>query len=484
MARGINLFTIFILFTFSTCNPITPPYVMNTLSTPPSVRAYDSFGVSVSIKDNAIAVGADVGGPSSQGVVHTFTGGPNIWEHRDEFLAHDGVDGDRFGNSVVIYDEWLFIGAFLQDRSGKVYVYRHDGVAWGNHSELLPLVRVKDGYFGHRVRAKNYTLAVSHPSAKVEHEIESGNVNIYNNWGLNWVLGNILTPAVPVERALHGYSVDFNRGDQMFVGAPKEGPTGYGYLYLYVDTRWNVLHRVSGLENAEFGHAVAVEGGHAAITSRVGGPTGNGYVVTFKNDTERDEWVKSDIILTGDVTTSNGAGTAYFGNDVAIYGDVMVVGSPFEGATGAIYVYHWWDHLDGWHLHHKIVGPTPADNDWYHSMFGWSVDMHNDILVVGSPGALTLDGTKRAGSVFVFTDFVFNRPPSPTASPTASPTTVAPTHTLSPTILSAAPTTTPTASPTVAPTVSPTAAPQHAVATPHVEVPYMYLIFVVILATS
>ena len=430
---------------------ITPQYVMNTLSTPVTINAYDSFGVSVSIKDNKIAVGADVGGMSSQGVVHTFIkDGSNFWTHDDEFLAHDGVDGDRYGNSVVVYDEWLFIGAFLQDRSGKVYVYRHDGNVWSNHSELLPLVRVRDGFFGHRVRAKNYTLAVSHPAAKVEHELESGNVNIYNNWGLNWVLGNILTPAVPVDKALHGYSVDFTRGDQMVVGAPKEGTTGVGYIYLFDDHRWNVLNRVVGLSGAEFGHAVAMDYKHVAITSRVGGPTGNGYVVTFRNNTEENTWEQSSIILTGDVVTSEGTGTSFYGNDVALYGDIMVVGAPFEGATGAIYVYHWWDDGIGWHRHHKIVGPTPADNDWYHSMFGWSIDMHNDILIVGSPGALTLDGTKRAGSVFIFTDFVFNRPPTQapvTLSPTSStiPTTA---PTLSPIIIVPAPTDISTISPT------------------------------------
>lgn len=439
-----------LLFGFS--DAIPSPYVMNTLTTPPSVKAYDSFGVSVSIKGDAIAVGADVGGPSSQGVVHTFVN----YVHESEFLAHDGEDGDRFGNSVVIWDEWLFIGAFLQDRSGKVYVYRHNTTHWGNHSELVPLVRVRDGYFGHRVRAKNYTLAVSHPSAKIEQEEESGNVNIFNNWGLAWVLGNLLTSEEPKPRALHGFSVDFDRGDQMIVGSPKEGNGGVGYIYVYGQNKWNVYDSVNGLPGAELGHAVAIDNGHIAISSRTGGPTGNGYVVTYKNDTEEDTWVLSDQLITGDVTSSGGVGTAFFGNDVIIHGDVMVIGSPFEGATGAIYIYHWWPDGIGWHRHHKIEGPEPgAANDWYHSMFGWSLDMDNvngnDILIVGSPGAVTLDGTKRAGSVFIFSDIQFTRPPAPTLAPTSSPTTRTPTT--SPT--TSAPTTgSPTA--TQIPTTNPT----------------------------
>jgi len=407
---------------------------MNTLTTPDTVSAYDSFGVSVSIKENGLAIGADVGGNSSQGVVHSFVKSGSTWAHENIFIAADGADGDRFGNSVVIYDEWLFVGAFLQDRSGKVYVYVHGGGGWVLHSELLPLVRVTNGYFGNRVRAKEYTLMVSHPSAKVEHEVESGNVNIFNILGYNWVLGNVLTPEYPSERALHGFSVDFDRGDQMIVGAPKEGPTGYGYIYIFHDGQWNVHERVVGLSGADVGHAVAMNNGHAAMTSRVGGPTGNGYVVTFKYDTGGDgTWIQSDNILVGDAA---GEGTSYYGNDVAIHNDILVVGSPFEGATGAVYVYHWWEGI-GWNLQHKLIGPMPGDGDWYHSMFGWSMDMHDDTLVVGAPGASTTHGTQRAGSVFLFTEFVFTKPPTdaPTDAPTRGPTDAPTAHPTGPPVV-------------------------------------------------
>jgi hypothetical protein len=422
-----------------------PPYIMDTLVTPLSISAYDSFGTSVSIKDNTIAVGADVGGQTTQGVVHTFRRNNGTgWSHDNEFLAQDGSNGDRYGNSVVIWDEWLFVGAMLQDMSGKVYVYRNNDTHWMSHSELLPLVRVDHGYFGHRIRAKNYTLAVSHPRAMVEQEDESGNVNVFNNWGLSWVLGNVITPPTPAPGALHGFSVDFNRGDQMLVGAPKEGDTGHAYMYIYVDTSWVVSFGIPGLANAELGHAVAVNDGHVVISSRIGGPTGNGYVVTFKNDTDADSWIQNDVILTGTVTDGVGA---FYGNDVAIHDDVLVVGSPFEGDTGAIYIYHWWG--DSWTLHYKILGPVTTST-WYHSMFGWSVDMGADVLVVGSPGSNTVTGTEKAGAVFVFTDFQFAEPTPTTETPTTTtPTTETPT-TETPT--TETPTTTTTATPT-APTV-------------------------------
>jgi len=405
---------------------------MNVLITPPQINSYDSFGASVSIKDSAIAVGADVGGSSSQGVVHTFLkNGAGEWVHDNEFLAADGANGDRYGNSVVVFDEFLFVGAFLQDRSGKVYVYRHNEP----HFELVPLVRVTNGYFGHVVKAKNYTLAVGHPSARVEQEHESGNVVIYNNWGLNWVISNYITPAVPNDRMLHGFSVDFDRGDEMIVGSPKEGETGYGYIYKYgQDDRWNVLHKEPGQPHAEMGHAVAISGEHCAMTSHVGGPTNNGYVVTFKR-VDNDTWTKGQILV-GDVITVGHQGSAYYGHSVTMDGGVLAVGSPFEGATGAVYVYHWWDNVNEWRLHHKLTGPDSGDVNWYHNMFGWSLDMDNHILIVGSPGARTFDGVERAGSVFIFSNFIFDEPTTvapTTSAPTVAPTTRAPTDTPAPT---------------------------------------------------
>lgn len=425
----------------------TQPYRQFTLETPVTIGMYDSFGTSVSIKDQRIAIGADVAGDSSQGMVFTFTGdGNNVWSYDQHVIAYDGIDGDRYGNSVSIFNEWMTVGAFLQDRSGKVYVYRDNGQEWELHSELLPLVRVRDGYFGHTVVMKNYTLAVGHPSAKVEQVEESGNVNIFNNWGYNWVLGNVITPHIPRARSLHGFSTDFDRGDEFVVGAPHEETHGNAYIYQYNGERWETLLKIHGNVGDKLGFDVSISGTHAAFSSRVGGPSNNGYVVTadFVNGT----WVENESVITGDVYSSM-PGTSYFGNTIDIDGDLMIIGSPFEGATGAVYVYSWDNNK--WNMQHKLLGPDPTSNDNYHSMFGWSSCIYGgDTVVIGSPGSITINGIKRAGSVSVYDNFEFTS--TPTSSPTSSPTTSAPTYTVSPSV-----------SPTVSPTYIHTASPTYTV---------------------
>lgn len=420
------------------------PYRQFTIETPENIGAYDSFGTSVSIKGNFIAVGADVAGDSSQGLVFTYQKSEDgiTWDYHRQLAAPDGEDGDRFGNSISIFDEWLSIGAFLQDRSGKVYVYEDNGTHWDLHSQLLPLVRVQDGYFGNKVVMKNYTLAVGHPSARVEQVDESGNVNIFNNWGLNWVLGNVITPQIPQSRSLHGFSVDFDRGDEHVVGAPHEDGHGNAYIYIYNGDRWETLAKVPGVAGAKMGHDVSISNGHIAMSSREGGPTNNGYVVTY--ELRNGTWVKNNDMIVGDVSTSN-PGTAYFGNTIEIDGDIMVIGSPFEGATGAAYVYNWEN--DRWNMQHKLIGPSPDTNDYYHSMFGWSACIYGgDIIVIGSPGSLTTNGIKRAGSVTVYDNFQFTSRPTTAPTSTGAPTiafTSAPTSTGAPTVaITSAPTST------------------------------------------
>lgn len=429
------------------------PYRQITLETPLVIGAYDSFGTSVSVKGDMIAVGADVAGESSQGLVFTYQRtGNGVWSYHRQVQAHDGMDGDRFGNSISVFDEWLTVGAFLQDRSGKVYVYEDNGTHWELHSELLPLVRVRDGYFGNRVVMKNYTLAVGHPSARVEQVDESGNVNIFNNWGLNWVLGNVITPHIPQARSLHGFSVDFDRGDEFVVGAPHEDTHGNGYIYIYNGVRWETLLKVPGSTGSHLGFDVAISNGKVAMSSREGGPTNNGYVLTFRQ-IDNVTWVQDSQIITGDVSTSS-PGTAYFGNTVDIDGNMMVIGSPFEGATGAVYVYNWVN--EKWNFQYKLLGPSPTNNDYYHSMFGWSSCIYGgDTVVIGSPGSLTTNGVKRAGSTFVYDNFQFAT--TPTSAPTPSPTTASPHTTGSPTT-SPVPSVQPTGNPTtgVPTTASPT----------------------------
>lgn len=88
------------------------------------------------------------------------------------------------------------------------------------------------------------------------------------------------------------------------------------------------------------------------------------------------------------------------GSDVGIFGTYAVAGARYEANglmynQGAVYIYH--KENNTWKLHQKL---TPADGG-KDDHFGSSVAMYNDILAVGSPGS-TINGTLNAGAVYVY----------------------------------------------------------------------------------
>lgn len=88
----------------------------------------------------------------------------------------------------------------------------------------------------------------------------------------------------------------------------------------------------------------------------------------------------------------------WFGHAVAISGDTFVVGAPLDDSgTGSAYVFernHDWN--DGWGQVQKLTADDTAGGDW----FGWSVGISGDAMVVGAP--YDDDDGSGSGSAYLF----------------------------------------------------------------------------------
>ena len=92
--------------------------------------AGDWFGRSVAVHDDSISVGAfwddDLGEDSGSAYLYEHIG--SEWTFADKLYAPDADAGDRFGQSVSIDEDWLMVGALLDDHdgvpdAGSVYVF-------------------------------------------------------------------------------------------------------------------------------------------------------------------------------------------------------------------------------------------------------------------------------------------------------------------------------------------------------------------------
>ncbi len=105
----------------------------------------DSFGRSVSISGDYAVVGAlaDDDNGTDAGSVYVFKRSGTSWFQEAKLLASDGVAGDRFGQAVSIYGDYIVVGAFTDDDSGtdagSVYLYSGVATAIGVESDEVGL---------------------------------------------------------------------------------------------------------------------------------------------------------------------------------------------------------------------------------------------------------------------------------------------------------------------------------------------------------
>jgi len=247
---------------------------------------------------------ATVGGNVEQGAAYLFTRDPSApsgWREVKKLIGSDGAAGDEFGRAAAISDDTVIVGAPSKEltsrEQGQVYVFaRNQGGAdnWGEVTRFADVVG----------RARYFGLEVE-------------------------IVGNTFV-AVPttVLKAAYVYR-------RSAAGA----------------TDWALLKEVplddSFGQNFGAGEAVALSADEQTLIASVprlsidANDLNEGVVRIFQQDAGgANNWGQ-----TGELTASDPAEDAYFGGDIALDGDVLVVGSPFYdtsqamNATGKLYIF-------------------------------------------------------------------------------------------------------------------------------------------------
>lgn len=134
---------------------------------PPDAQAVLTFGMSVSLSDDMLAVGApgDHDGELMSGAVYIYRRNGTVWEFTEKILSPEPVFGGRFGGAVDLSANVLVVGAFRAfgsaEKSGSVYVFERDTSSWRFVKELFPLTFEPDEAFGTLVQVlDDSTIAV------------------------------------------------------------------------------------------------------------------------------------------------------------------------------------------------------------------------------------------------------------------------------------------------------------------------------------
>jgi hypothetical protein len=122
------------------------------------------------------------------------------------------------------------------------------------------------------------------------------------------------------------------------------------------------------------------------------------YVFGDPNDLEAGQSYSQLATL----TASDGGNSNWFGESVAMDGDIIVVGASGNGIGGAAYVYRIVD--DSSVIAISQVTKLTASNGMTGDGFGTSVFIHGNLILVGAPGV------KKNGSEFVGSAYLFGNP--------------------------------------------------------------------------
>ena len=285
----------------------------------------------------------------------------NVPEELLKRSASDAEDGDTFCNSVAISGDTVVVGAMMEDDAGTdrgaayIFARNQDGLdAWGEVA-ILTASDAEDGdEFG-------FSVAISGDYAVVGANKEDG------------VAGT-------------------DRGAAYIFARNQDGPDAWGEVA--------ILTASDAEDGDEFGFSVAISGDYAVVGANkedgVAGTDRGAAYIFARNQDGPDSWGEAAILTASDAEDGD-----EFGCSVAISSDTVVVGAPYEGDVGvdlgAAYVFDRnQDGPDTWGEAVKLTASDAEDGD----LFGWSVAISSDAVVVGAPyeGDVGVD----LGAAYVF----------------------------------------------------------------------------------
>jgi|GEM_PF-2423840 len=378
-----------------------------------NAEAEDRFGFTCSVFGNTVAIGAPVESSAATGIdgdqelpgvnggtsgaVYIFSvDGSGVWSQDTYIKASNTGLLDQFGSSVCLHGDTLVVGAPFEKSAatgvngnqaddsaidaGAAYVFVRNGGVWSQQAYLKAHNTQAFDAFGTSVAVFGDTIAVGAP-------FEDSSTTGVNNGG---------------------------RGNNAAQNA------GAVYLFERAGTNWTQTAYVKGFGTSSgagdhFGQAVALGEDVLAVGAPGYSPGFDSQGALFVYERNGGVWAPEADFLH---ETTVEAFDDRFGAAVALQGDTIVAGAPFEDdmgntpESGAAYVY---ERIGGgWGETHKLKASNAGPGDRFGSAVAVDLEDGGQVrtIMVGAPfersASTGFDGPERdnsviqAGAVYVF----------------------------------------------------------------------------------
>jgi len=259
--------------------------------------AYEEFGVSVSISEDYVVIGAwaDEDNGTNSGSAYIFHRIGTTWSEQAKITASDGAAFDCFGSSVSIDGDYAVIGAGLDDDngdwSGSAYIFHRDGTTWSEQAKLTASDGAAEDYFGGSVSISG-DYAVIGAVYDDDNGDGSGFAYIFHRNGTTWSEQVKITASDGIAYDHFGYSVSID-GNYVVISAFHDDDngsySGSAYVFQKIGTTWYEQAKITASDGAAadfFGYSVSISGDYAVIGAfrddDNGEDSGSAYI--FYND--------------------------------------------------------------------------------------------------------------------------------------------------------------------------------------------------------
>jgi len=323
--------------------------------------------------------------------------------------ATDLVPNADFGRSVAIEGDLVAVGAGGEDatleggvnisNAGAVYLFKRQGQTYVPEMKLVAPDAIPEAEFGRTVAIQGNTVIVGARFAQVGSLLKAGAAYVFRKYEGSWHFEDKITSPTPADEDNFGRALAIH-GDLLVVTARKENiganDVGAAYVYLRKGGSWVYQVKLAASDasaGAYFGQSVAVHGNLIVVGARNSDPNGAGAIYFFRGN--RDEWVE-----VAKVTPPDGKTDDQFAFTVAMVGNVIAVGArradlPDAKDAGAAYVFVMTS--DSVNLITKIIASDATTGD----QFGQSIAIAGDVIAVGANRA-DIGADKDQGAIYLF----------------------------------------------------------------------------------
>lgn len=356
----------------------------------------EQFGSSLSFDSDQLAIGA---ASTTSGGAYLFDHtGANQWSQSQRMAPAMLNTGDRFGKSIFFDGVQIFIGAPERNDAapggGAFYIFESPAGTWTEVESFVQSDISDSIELGHAITILGDDAAVGAPNFLTN----AGNVGavfiFHKNANNQWVFSQKLLADTTSDGAQFGFSVAMGL-DHLAVGSPGyDGTfTDSGAVYIFerqfASGVWthdgSVLTPSTQYAGEKFGHSVEMDGNYM-IAGAPGFNGNEGRAILFR---EAASW-------TQDTVFGPNTGTTEFGFDVSINGSFIAVGAP-KSTNGTVYLYDntanvlvWLPNVDTPEIQGEVAG----------DLFGYAVDLQDDVMVIGAP--VHKPGTHVSGAAYVY----------------------------------------------------------------------------------